>query len=56
MEGVGPLPLMPAKAGIQHFAQNWVPACGDERSDCYFFNTLTALPASHCLMSSTICV
>ncbi|MEA2879848.1 MAG: hypothetical protein QOF14_5044, partial [Hyphomicrobiales bacterium] len=22
----------------------------------YFFNTRTGLPASHCLMSSTICV
>jgi hypothetical protein len=47
---------MPAKAGIQHFAQNWVPAFAGTSGAFYFLRTRTALPASHCRTSSTICV
>ena len=55
MEGV--VPIMPAKAGIQHLAKDWVPAfAGTSGSKRYFLITRTGLPASHALMSSTICV
>jgi hypothetical protein len=48
---------MPAQAGIQFLAKALGPRFrGDERLGGYFFNTRTGLPASHCRMSSTICV